>query len=693
MAPMNETSAVDRPIARVAIFALSLGVLLLEIAFTRIFSFALWYHFTYVAISVGLLGYGAPGAFLSASKRLARHPPATLMVQSMLLASAGVLVALLSVLCIPLEPFSIASSYVQLFLMIALVILCSTPYFAAGLAMACAFRLTKSPNIIYFADLAGAGAGCALAIASIWILGAPGTTVISALIFVCAALLLAPAMLRRRYAAVGGATVVAAAALVLFVPFKPSGEKLLAKILGAGGHTYYSRWSPIFRVDVYDEPAKGFSAKRGVSPQFTGSIPAVRFIAHDGTAEAPMHEFHGDTSELDFLAENISAAPYLVANKPRVLVIGLGGGFDLINGFRNGASHITGVELDPLTVDVVRHSQADFVGHILSRPGVDVVVAEGRSFLRHSNARYDIIQLSGVDTLAALSTGAYMLAESYLYTVEAFKEFLQHLTPDGHLSLMVGDYHWKTGRSRFSLRHLTNFLAAAEQLGINDPAANVAILATGGSISTVELLVKPRAFTMEEIAALERFANEKQFEVWYLPGKAVPSPHTELLTADASRRTSFIASQRLDIRETPDNRPFFFHFYRWSELLTPSKWEVDVGHNLQTGQIVMAAILAVALISSVGMILVPLLLTRHLHRAGAARFAICFAGLGLGFMFIEISLIQQFILFLGHPTYSVATIMFALLIATGVGSQLSGNLSLSPQTVIRRAFMALIMLL
>ena len=683
----------DRGVGRAAILLLSLAVLLLEVAYTRIFSFSLWYHFTYVALSVALLGYGASGAFLAASERLARQPPALLMSRCMVVAAGAVLVSLLTIVFLPLQPFSIASSPLQLVLMVLFFLLNSAPFFAAGMAMASAFRATRSPHGVYFADLLGAGAGCLIAVVTIWALGAPGAAVASALVFVIAGVLAAPGARRGRYAALGAAAVVACALFAAGAPFRPSAEKLLAKMMAAGAKPLYSRWSPIFRVDVYGEPLPGQSGRRGVSPRFTGAIPTTRFIAHDGTAEAPMFEFHGDLRELAFLERNVSAAPYVIATRPHVLVIGLGGGFDVLNGLRNGAAEITGVELDPVTVDVVRHHQADFNGGILARADVRAVVAEGRSFLQHSGGRYDVIQLTGVDTLAALSTGAYMLAESYLYTVEAFEEYLGHLSPDGTLSLMIGDLAWRGGRARFSLRHLANFIAAAEQTGIADPAAHAAIVATPGDVPMIELMFKRRPFTVDEVRALQAFAGENGFEVWHLPGVPTETPYTRMLTADAEGRAQLLGAYPLNIAATWDDRPFFFHFYRWRDLLCPAAWEVDTGHTLATGQLVLGAILIVAVITSIAFIVGPLLSTPALRRPGLAPFVLYFAAIGVGFMLIEISLIQHFILFLGHPTYSVAVILFALLVWTGLGSHLSGRLAAPPRSIVRAAFVSLLVLL
>lgn len=685
----DDAPRVDSGRGLAAIFLLSLGVLLLEIALTRIFSFSLWYHFIYVALSVGLLGYGASGAVLAVSERLAAEPPARLVTGSMLAAALGVLISFFTIAFVPLDPLAIRSSPFQLVLLTVLFVLCSSPFFAAGMAMAAAFRAAATPNRLYFADLVGAGFGCALSVSAIWILGAPGAATAAAAFFAVASVIAAPLASRARHLGIGAAIVIACAAFAALVPFRPSGEKLLAQVMRGGIEPIYSRWSPIFRVDLYQTPLEGRKAsQRGVSPHFQGKTPRINFIAHDGGAEAPMYEFSGGAAELEFLRQNVAALPYLVSERPRVLVIGLGGGFDVLNALTHDASAVVGVELDPITIDLVRE-YASFNGDILSDERVSVVAAEGRSFLRHSQDRYDIVQLTGVDTLSALSTGAYMLAESYLYTVDAFAEYLEHLSDGGTLSIMTADRHWKGGGARFSLRHVMNFIAAAEQLGIEDVGAHVAIVATPAEVPELVLLFRREAFRPEETQALRSFAEAKGFEVWHLPDSPPTTPHTQLLRSGPGEREALLRSYALNVAATPDDRPFFFHYYRWRDLLS-GRWEVDVGHTLATGQLVLVAILVVAILTSVGLILGPLWMTRRLRRPGALRFGTYFAAIGLGFMLIEISMIQRSILFLGHPTYSIAVILMSLLTWTGLGSDLAGRLRIDERTLVRAALLVLL---
>jgi hypothetical protein len=286
-----------------------------------------------------------------------------------------------------------------------------------------------------------------------------------------------------------------------------------------------------------------------------------------------------------------------------------------------------------------------------------------------------------------------MLAESYLYTVEAFEEYLQHLSADGVLSLMIADLGWRGDRARFSYRHVTNFLAAAEQLGITAPASHAAIIATPGGVPQVELLFRARPFSAAEVRVLQDFARDNGFEVWHLPGVPPTTPFTRLLAGDAAARREMLASYPLNVQATPDDRPFYFHFYRWRDLLSPSRWEVDRGHTLATGQLVLGALLIVSVLAALGFIVGPLVFTRSLRRPGTARFGLYFAAIGLGFMFIEVSLIQHFILFLGHPTYSVAVILLALLVSAGFGSYGAGLVPAAPRRIIGVGFVALLILI
>lgn len=663
-------------------FLVSLGVLLVEISLTRILSYTLWYHFAYVAIAVALLGYGASGAALASWERLARVPPERLIATASLLGAFSMVLMLLSIRWVPFLPLELTSDPSQLVWMTLYLLVVSLPFFAAGIVISSVLHhWREQTTLIYFADLVGGGIGCAAVVPTIWVVGAPGAVAVGASALGAAAVLMAPADRRIRVGAMAFVAVATAAVLAATIVYRPSPDKLLGSLMAKGSMPLFSRWSPIFRVDVYE----GWKKPRlGTSTKFKGTFPQARYVTHDGGAAAAMYRFNGNPEELEFFDWNIAAAPYQILDAPRVLIIGLGGGFDVLAAIRGEASHITGVDLDPVTVDVVRNHSGDFAGRILDRPDVETVVAEGRSFLRHASEEYDLIQLTGVDTLAALSSGAYVLAESYLYTVEAMEDFLTHLSEHGMLSIMIPDLSWRAKRARFSLRHVGNFLEAAHDLGWSNPAEHVALISSRNGLPMLELMFKRSPFTPEELEALHRFVTSRGFEIWALPGVTSPSPHHKLINGSVDEREALWEAYPLEVRPTRDDRPFFFHFFRWGDLLGVSGREIDRGHTGATGQIVLGILLLFTIVASFVMILVPLLVSQRiaLSTPGALRFAVYFAGVGLGFMLLEISLIQRFVLFLGHPTYAIATILATLLVSTGLGSFLSGYVDVPPRRLL-----------
>ncbi|MFN7971799.1 MAG: hypothetical protein U0166_05555 [Acidobacteriota bacterium] len=670
----------------------SMAVLVLQIALTRIFSFTIWYHFAYVTIGVALLGYGASGAVIAVLRPGPLEPAGRLS----LLAGCGAIavpcaLGLLGV--IPFHPFALASDpWRQVPWMLATYLVVAAPFFLAGVVMALALRhRCARVRTLYAFDLGGAALGGGIVAGAIWWLSTPGTVVLaSALLGIAAIALALPA---------GGRAVARAAALAAIAtalgflalrvtPFTPSPEKFQALFSGKGFSPLGHRWTPIYRTDVarFDDEdlSRQFSyAGWGISPRWKEETktrsPRIRLISHDGDACAVIYQFDGDLEKLEMFDHHILSAPYTVLDRPEVLVIGVGGGTDIVNALRHHARHVTGVELDPVTVDVVRREQADFAGHLYDRPDVTVLSGEGRGTLRRSNARYDLIQLSGVDTLAALTTGAYVLSESYLYTVEAMDDFYDHLTPDGLLSVVVADDDETVSFPRHTMRQLALFIEALARRGIADPARHVAVLASAEGTPQVACLLRKRAFTGEEVARLQAFSDAQGFRVWALPGKEIDRVHSRFLRMDAPARAAFLHSAPLSVKATTDDNPFFFNFYRWRSLLASLR-EIDVGHTKATGQLLMVAMLGQSALLAGAFIILPLLLfaRRGLRVAGAPGLALYFAGIGVGFILIEISFVQRFVLFLGYPTYSLSIVLLGLLAFSGVGSLLSARLPSPP---------------
>jgi hypothetical protein len=679
-----------------AVFLISASVLMLQIALTRVFSFTLWYHFAYVTISVALLGYGASGAMLAVFPGLAGRDPAQRLARYATACGVAVIVAYLAFAKLPFYPFELRKEAgTQVPLMLVYYAAITAPFFLAGLCMSVALStFSRQVSRLYFFDLAGAGVGCLLVVFVMSAVSPPGAVVIAATSLSAGGILFAlPSRGRRLAEAAVGTALVAGLGAAAFssLTILPSPEKFLYSFLekpdAATAPGYV--WSGIFRTDHFRWPdenaARAFSyATWGTAPKWkplaATRAPKIRFITHDGDAGAVVYNFDGDLSKLEMFDHSILKTPYLLLDAPNVLVIGVGGGTDIVNAIKNRAEHVTGIELDPHTIDLVATTHADFAGHIYQRPDVTMIAGEGRSTVRHSGAKYDLIQLSGVDTLAALSTGAYVLAENYLYTVEATGEFLDHLTPDGMLSMIFADYAPSVGFPRHSMRQLALFTEALRRRGIENAAEHITIIASSEGAPQVSMLVRLTPFTPEEVQRLAAFAEENEFRPWALPGVPTRSLHATFLRTPPSERERLIASYPLIMTPTTDDNPFFFNFYRWRNLLDNLD-QVDVGHTLATGQIILGLILLFSVLLSAGLILMPLLVFQRkgLPTQGRWGLVVFFAGIGLAFIFVEISFVQRFVLFLGYPTYSLTVVLASLLTSSGIGSYLTGRTRVAPE--------------
>jgi hypothetical protein len=650
------------------------AVLALEIGLTRLFSYTIWYHFAYLTISVALLGYGAAGSALAAFPSLGR--PGALAWWAVA-AEAGVLGALLVIRALPLDPLALGSDPVQLLRLLAYYVAVAIPFLCGGFLVAAPLQLhPRAVGRLYFWDLLGAGLVCAGSVPLIWWLETPVATACSTVLLAVAAI--AYAEPGRRLAPAVAATVVAAASIGLAGSgeFGAAPTKFVSQFLASpGARLAYQRWTPINRVDVvaFDPPLRiGSYIGWGISPHYRGDAPGYWMIGNDGDSCAVMYAWQGDLAELDFLGHHVLHAPYRMLEAPRVLAIGLGGGADVLNALANGAREVTGVEINPMTVHAGRELFRDFNGDLLNRPGVHAVVAEGRSFLRSRADRYDLIEINSVDTLSALSTGAYVLSESFLYTTDAVRDYLDHLEPGGIFAMAVGDLQTEDQPPRHTLRLASIVRKALEERGVAEPWRHVMIVGSGGGLPFTHTLVRNEPWSDEEVAHMEAFLRAEGFDFWHRPDRAGASQTSRILTWDRATLERFYATHPLDLTPTSDASPFFFNFYKWGTLARAALTEsLGYDRTLATGQIVLVVMLAQSVIFSALLILLPLRRMPRVETGGRlvrAAYLAYFAALGMGFILLEISMIQRFVLFLGYPTYSLTVVMLSLLVSTGVGS-------------------------
>jgi predicted membrane-bound spermidine synthase len=380
---------------------------------------------------------------------------------------------------------------------------------------------------------------------------------------------------------------------------------------------------------------------------------------------------------------------YQLRPNARALVIEPRGGLDILTALHHGASSVVALESNPLVVQAVRE-QADNCGATAyDDPRVVLVLEEARSYLRRSKERFDVVQLSLSDTYQPVISGAYSLSESYAYTVEAFLEYLNHLHEEGILVIT----RWVQSPPTEELRACALVAEALRRSGVGDPSQRVIAFR---SWSTATILVKRTPFRSDEIVQLKEFCAGRNFDVIYYRGITAEETNRYNILRDTAHYETFHqvlsgnARQDLykqypyEVSPTTDDRPFFFHYFKWGQ--TPSilrglgkTWQPFGG----SGFLILVALLVLALLLSTALILLPLVLRSRATKLSApislrraAGYLLYFACLGLGFLFVEMPLLQQFILFLGQPTYSFSLVLFSILLFSGLGSYVAGRFPL-----------------
>ncbi len=657
------------------IAATSAALLMTELALTRIFSVTMFYHFAFLAISIALFGLSASGVFVYIlRKRLATRETEDLLCLGALAHMTATVVALA---CLVRISVSLTYSPDNLIRMVAIYLLAAAPFFTGGAVLSLAFaRLTARINALYASDLLGAALGCLALVPLMNQLGAPGVVLTAAALSAAAALCFAPAGRLRRGAARAALVVLGVPLLMQCSDLEPfdvvaiKGSEREDKLL-------FSKWNSFSRVGVYNYPHHDWS----LSPSFKGKPPPSLFMDIDASASTPIMQGTGDNS---YLRHELTAIAYHLAERPggfSALVIGPGGGRDVLSALAFGAKRVEGVEINPIIVrDVMLGRFREYSGGLYTRPEVSIHVEDGRSFVRRSRSRFDVIQASLVDTWAATAAGAYTLTENSLYTVEAFGEYLDHLTDTGLLTFT----RWVVD----GLRLVSLAQEACARRGL-DAARHVAIVQHN---TVMTFILKRSPFTAAEVQRLRRAAGELGFTLLYAPGLPAPAV-TDPVEMQAIRasladyralllapdRARFLAAYPYDVSATTDDRPFFFHVTRLRDQL-----RVAFGRNLLFGT-GLSALVSLFLISAALValfIIAPLAFGGQRPRRGWSGWLAYFSALGAGFMLLEVAVLQRFVLLLGHPVYSLTVTLFALLLGTGLGSFLSRRV---PDESVRRA--------
>lgn len=658
-------------------FVVGFVSLTLEIAYTRVISFKLFYYYTYFVIGLALLGLGAAGAFVSLSNRLRRADTVRLVQRvAPIAALAGVLgYAIVARLAVDVDKIwvgSKAEALLQLILLFVLSASITAVFFSVGLVFA-SLVVNQATHMrrLYFWDLLGAAVGCLLAVPLESTIGPPA--MILASLVVLALLGLAMALSERRPWKSTASAVAVVALLAVFagqLNVRVDATKTLHDSLDVEA----GDWGAVFRVDVVD------------------AGPDVKLLHHDGLLGSAIHRYDGTPATTARFDNDIRKVAFAAVESeaPSVLIIGAAGGNEIMAALTYGAGHVDAVELNPVTADLLRYEYAEYTGHILDDPRVNYVQGDGRTFLARSDASYDLIWFVAPDSYAAsnaATSGAFVLSESYLYTKEMIEESFDHLTPGGAIVAQFGDFQFDERPTR-TARYLTTGRAALADR-VDDYSQHVGLIVGYddqnflGRVSTIMLFASPPSdatvarleVTLDGLPRSELVYSELK----YLPGAArVDGLTSDLITLSDDEVAAIVDEYPFEIGAIDDNRPFFWHFTSFSTVLTNLERTYE-DSEIAIGERLLVILVGVAAVVAALFLWLPFGLTRRREAgtkvAGRAQLFGYFAALGLGFMLIEISMIQRFALLLGFPTLSLSVSLFTLLIATGVGARVSSILT------------------
>ncbi len=662
---------------------ISAATLAHEVLLMRLFSIIQWHHFAYMIISIALLGFGASGTFVVFARRPLVERYSAAFAASAALFGITAIVSFAGAERLPFNALEIVWNPWHLGWLAASYALLMLPFFFGATCIGLAFsRYPRQIRHVYAFDLIGAGIG-ALGTVGLLFLVFPTTALrfVAALGF-AAATLAATGMARHRWLAVGSLGLAAAVIAVWLPPSwtalgphmsQYKGLRMALEVPNA--RVVEERSSPLGLLTIVESPTVPFRYAPGLSLANTQEPPAQLAVFIDGDNITAITAYGGNPATVAYLDRTTAALPFRILERPRTLILGAGGGEQVLLALRAGADTVDAVEVNSQMIDLARNRFADFAGGIFSLPNVHSHLAEARAFASTTGEHYDLIQIPLLDSFSTAAAGVQSVHENYTYTVEALQDYLAVLRPDG----VIATTRWLRVPPRDILKLFATATVALEADGVAEPGRHLALIR---SWNTATLLVAKSPFTAEDVAAIRGFAAENFFDISWAPGISASdvNRYNQLdqeyfyegaVALLGPERAEFTERYKFDIAPATDNRPYFFDFFRWRALPELLTLHAQGGATmLDWGYLILMATLVQAAILSTVLILLPLWLRRRgfgrdVHRLRAGLY---FLALGLAFLLIEIAFIQRFVLFLGHPLYAVAVVLAGFLAFAGLGS-------------------------
>lgn len=672
--------------AKSTIFLISMSSLMLEILLTRLWSVTQWYHFAFVAISITMLGISfASAALLVMEEQLKIKFSANFIKRCSLYYSISMIAGTMANLCIPIFPDRSISG---VWAVILSYVLAAIPFCFSGIIIA--YLLTRDSKAfarLYAIDLLGAAVGCLVVDLLLKVSDGPTAVIATAILPAICALLPDKGAQSKRWQIV---TTSYLALLLIFVPVNTylyQNQHGLLRILFVKSafqkKPLYEKWNEFSRVTVAGDPDKKEKPFIwGISPKYPEDRKCFQlFISVDGIGSTIMPYFDGKASSVDYLSYDITNIVNHLRNNQNMLIIGAGGGRDLLSALVFKQKQIKAIELNDSIVKCTNNYFGDFTGHLNKYPQVTYINDEARSYLRRDPSKYDIIQISFIETSGATTAGAYALTENTLYTTQAWDLFFDKLQDQGIISCT----RWHEPKLPAEVYRLSAL--AAQTLikhGIKKPANHIAIALCK---NRTEIALKPGVATClisksplseKTLADLIQLCKDMDFELIQSPRNSTDSILDRLCHGENPE----VISKEINININPpsDNKPYFFYFLTLDNLF---KRDLNIGtieYLYSKAQLLLVQLLVSISFLSGLILAVPSIIAKYLGRADF-RFELpqvlmstYFVLIGLAYMFVEVSQLQSFFIFLGHPRYALPVTLFSFLTFSGLGSLLADYL-------------------
>ncbi|MDQ4012329.1 MAG: hypothetical protein M3146_01220 [Thermoproteota archaeon] len=675
--------------------------MLLELTLTRLFSIILWYDYAFMVISIAFFGLGIGSLLVHILKGKLNEVnlPSRVLQSTMGFAISLPIVLLVMGQLIPSNP-----SFIYVFYLSS-----SIPFFFAGLSVAMIYlSMPKEITRLYFIDLLGAGAAALILDPVIQVLGAESVLLSISLLVLGPTLVAALFLVRNSEGYIKkvtdkengvsvpienklkiyGIMVFGSAAILLVInidfnvfAIEPGISKGLYYQLAKPQEYQHlsTQWNSFSRIDVTNQTHHNYNneaAFQNTSSENTGRSKVLASIIIDADADTPVFRWNGSFSDISWVRQYMDYLPYELLKANSTLVIGSGGGEDILIALAGGSKNVTAVEINPLIISKAKEF-GKLAGNLYDRNDVDVYIDDGRRFISSSNSKYDIITIKLVDSWAAQLAGGYALSENYLYTVEAFRQYLQHLDEDNGMLVMV---RWNIELPRLmpliveSLRQETgkNAEEISRHVAIVEDRPGLYFGANENrTIYPVLVMLKNKPFTSSEISIINERARENNAELFVMPGVYAKPPYDELLAVNSQfepnkQQQGFIGrnietekiNSIIELEPPTDDSPFFFAREKVPEQMI----------------LLLVTVLSVSTVLALLLIYYSKINNIHLSSSSISWLFIVFAiFIGLGFMVIEITFIQKFLLLLGTPIMALTVILFSILVSSGVGAYLSGK--------------------